>query len=773
MFESRYRKFLSAAPLATGRGEVELSASGACVVLSETDHELAKLYDGERDAPGVLAVAHERLQLSLDADELEGFAAQLSEVGLLRAGSHEPLPVPVQSDAEAQLLGWRGGGRRIPLPGETLYLPPSTVPGSRNSPGFLGRLIGGAGRIDVPFAPDFFVAFGRALIAPVASGRALLVFLAIVVAAVTAVIAHRLAWAFLATDAIRGWEIVPTVLLSMLLVNLFGGCARAAAIARYTPERPRLGLVLRGGWFPQLFVDSAGAAERVGRTDRLRIVGAGLVGVTMLMVIAIFGWFLSGHTNVTVSRYCVTLTIACALVVLLRLNPLAFGDGYFLLANALNQLDLRMQAMFALFGVERPWKQQTRAMPRAMLVTYAGSAIAFWLLVLVLLSVFFGDWLADRYGGLGFLFFVGALGTLMQKQYIRSGGGRSSLGVPKQPWKMSRKRWIVAAVAVVVALVPYHYEPSGSFEVLPGDRADVRALIDGDIREVMAQEGDMVKAGDVLVRLDDAAARAGLAGAQAERARLQSELTVAKKGAKQEEIEVARQKVAVSRKTHEVARAQAQRLQDAYKRKSVTAQDYERARGASDVAQQELLQAQRALELVASPVVVDRIKALEAAVAEADARIDLQKAALSYTQVTAPIAGQVVSQKLQYALGTYLKRGDLIATIEDNSREVRAEILIPEAAIVDVRLDGPASAKPWAYPGSSFDGKVLSAAPVAEEGDYGRVVRVQVLLQDPEGKLRSGLTGNAKVDGGWHPAIVVFTRALVRFLLVEFWSWVP
>ena len=53
------------------------------------------------------------------------------------------------------------------------------------------------------------------------------------------------------------------------------------------------------------------------------------------------------------------------------------------------------------------------------------------------------------------------------------------------------------------------------------------------------------------------------------------------------------------------------------------------------------------------------------------------------------------------------------------------------------------------------------------------VVRVRVALSDPDGTLRSGMTGNAKVDGGWHMAIVVFSRALLRFVLVELWSWVP
>jgi multidrug resistance efflux pump len=783
MFESRYRRFVPGVFAMSGK-DVELEGDSGCVVLSAKDFELAKLFDGQRDAEAVRKVARERLDVQLDSDELEGFAAELGSTGLLHPGSHEPLPVPAQTDQEARALGWFGGGRDMRLPGETLAMPTSTIPGSRNSPGFIGSLAGGPRRIDFAMPPGPFLALGRLLIAPVSSGRALAIFIALIVSAVVAVITHRYAWAFLATHLFHGWLILPTLAASMALVNLFGSCARAAAIARYTPERPRLGLVFRMYFLPQLHVESAGAAERVDRVDRLRIVGAGLVGVATLLLIAILGWFLMALTQINIARYCVALSIACSIALLLRLNPLAFGEGYFLLANGLNQLDLRRQAVMALFGAKRPWQQQARPISRTVLWAYAVSVIAFWALAVILLFIFLGDWLADRFGGLGFLFFVGVLGTIMQKQYIRSGGGRSSLGVPEKPfpwryWDIARDfvkkhRYYVGA-AVLVSLCPYHYEPSGKFEVLPGDRADVRALVDGDVREVLVREGDMVKAGQVLVKLDDAGARAALAAAEAERARLQSELSAAKKGPKQEEIEVARQRVATARKTAEVARAQATRLQSAFSRKSVTAQEYDRARGTAEVAEQQLLEAQRALQLAASPVVIDHIKALEAGVEEAAAKVEFQKQALAYTQVAAPIAGRVVSAKLQldFARGSYLKRGDPIAIIEDISRGVHAEIHISEVAIADVRIEGGASAKPWSYPGSNFEGKVLSIAPAAEEGDYGRIVRVLVLLQDPEGRLRSGLTGNAKVDGGWHPVIVVFTRALVRFFLVEIWSWVP
>jgi len=102
-----------------------------------------------------------------------------------------------------------------------------------------------------------------------------------------------------------------------------------------------------------------------------------------------------------------------------------------------------------------------------------------------------------------------------------------------------------------------------------------------------------------------------------------------------------------------------------------------------------------------------------------------------------------------------------------------AEIKLPENAIGEIKIGNEVNAKAWAFPGTSFEGKVLGIAPAAEDSPYGKVVRVRVSLSDPDNRLLPGMTGNAKVAGGWNIVLVQFTRALARFLFVEVWSWIP
>ncbi len=164
--------------------------------------------------------------------------------------------------------------------------------------------------------------------------------------------------------------------------------------------------------------------------------------------------------------------------------------------------------------------------------------------------------------------------------------------------------------------------------------------------------------------------------------------------------------------------------------------------------------------------------ALEAAIAAEQAQLDYARQQLAYTELRAPRAGRVVSEDLRFARGTYLARGDRLLSIEETG-QVLAEIRIPENDIGDVALGAEASAKAWAYPGVSFTGTVAGIAPNAESGEYGRVVRVQMAIENADGRLRPEMTGHARVQGQTQPAGLAFTRGLARFVMVEVWSWIP
>lgn len=788
MFSSPHRKFSPASvsdsgPEGARRHEVTSARyPDLGVVLDEGDYRLARLFDGQRSPEEIRLLAEQRQGRRLSAQQIEGFAEQLSIAGVLSAGYLEPLPVAAQSDEEIVALGWAGGVATLPGSVYSGALPPSTLPGARGTPAYLGGLTGLIGSkrgqqalFSRTLRPEPLVALGRWLIWPVASLWHLAVFALLVAGALLALHQHRHEWWRNGADLVQSYVPLLALVGSCYLVNFISSAARAAAVARYTPERPRAGIITEYGPFrvPRLFVDSSGAAERARLGDRLRIIGAGMAATLLLSVFAILLWFLTAATQPAIAAACVAIAVAGMTSVFIRGNPIVERDGYYLMASALGAPDLRVQAIYALWGQDRAWFNQSRRLSPRLLVTYVGLIAAYWSGVFALIVNFGGKWVTDHFGGLGFLFLIGFAGVSMSRQYYKVTSQRSEMGRMQKSWwpPSTRAKWIAGGIALL-CVFPYPYTPSGDFTVLPKNRADVRALVPGAVREVLVKEGDTVKAGQVIAMIEDDEAKARVATSRAELAQLQADFSLLQKGARPEEIDVARQRVNTVRRRAEFSRAQAERLDQAYKRKAVTYQEYDRARGVAEVDQQELLEAQRSLDLISSPARSDRIDAIQAQIDRAKAELALHEKQLNDTKISAPIAGRVVSGSLIFAVGSYLARGDKLAVIEDTS-QLMAEIQLPESAVGDVEVGNSARFKVWAYPGSSFRGTVESIAPAAEQGPYGKVVRVRMEVSDPDGQLKSGMTGNAKVSGGWHMMLTVFTRALARFLFVEVWSWLP
>lgn len=772
MYTSRYRKLQVARSSALPDGGQELAGPDpqqAPLRVTADHYRIAQMFDGRSSGDAICARVEAEFGTRPSRRALEAFAAQLAVTGVLLAGYAEPLPSVTLLEPQLDT--------RVD-PADSGPLLPSTAPGSLTGPGLMDGLleiVTDARREQKPpllqLQPRPWVACGRLLNWPLHSPLTALLFVALLLALVFGLQQHYLRGAVSLLLLRNPLHLLILLPLAWVVLQSFSAAARAAAVADFAGVAPAIELRLNELHIPHLRVDTSGPVERAPLAQRLRIIGSGLSAMGALMGAGIFCWFLSHSTHPLISAYSLACAVVGAGFLLFRLNPLVRRDGYFLLAQWVGIADLREQAGAAWFNyLRRGWVAQKRVLPKNVLRLY-------WVLVGLYFAVLIYFWSLSlrlflrHYGGAGFVLLV-VMGVIVSQTFktTREGSNLDLGAVKRKPWYKRRAAWL--ALAAIVAAVPYRYDPSGDFLVLPGARADVRALISGDVREVLVKEGQAVQAGEVLARLSDDEERAAVASAKAKLAKLNSDLALAGKGGKAEEVSVAESAVETARKRAEVSAEQAARLAAAYKRNSVTAQEYERMRGQADIDKRSLEEARSRLNLVRSAAASDVIASIKAQVGEAQAALDYAQTQLEYTQIKAPIAGRVVSGSLQFALGAYLNRGDQLATIESTEQRL-AEVKLPEAGIDQVQVGKSAWAKVWAFPSSSFGGKVLSIAPNAEDGPYGKVVRVQVELQDPDHRLLPGMTGNAKLQGHWYPAVVVFTRALVRFFLVEVWSWIP
>ena len=228
--------------------------------------------------------------------------------------------------------------------------------------------------------------------------------------------------------------------------------------------------------------------------------------------------------------------------------------------------------------------------------------------------------------------------------------------------------------------------------------ATVSAQITGALTSVLIEEGEHVKAGQVLAQLDDSAQRASLAQAQAQ-------------------VAAARALLAQFQAQLEQARRDNQRNQDLIDRKLVS---------------QQALETSQTQVATLSAQVDSQRKQVELA----DATLRGAQVQLDYTTVRAPFTGVIIAKAAQAgeiispisAGGGFTRTG--VGTIVDmDSLEI--EVDVNEAYINRVQPGQSAQAVLDAYPDWTIPAHVIAIIPTADRSKATVKVRIAIEQKDP------------------------------------------
>ncbi|HLQ36628.1 MAG TPA: efflux RND transporter periplasmic adaptor subunit [Planctomycetota bacterium] len=320
---------------------------------------------------------------------------------------------------------------------------------------------------------------------------------------------------------------------------------------------------------------------------------------------------------------------------------------------------------------------------------------------------------------------------------------------------------------------------SATGEIRAKEFVDIQAEVPGVIIELPVREGDQVKKGDILLRLDDLqlradedAARAQVGAAEADAQNNEVGVATALANLAAEETALANLKVDL-----EQARVTRARSQASYLRKKelfdgglLGIEEYELADADARIAQQRLAwnearirQGDANLNAVATRV--------DAARAQRDGtcrRIDAAKAALARatdllgkTVLRSPLNGLIT--KLNVEKGERAVPGiqsnpiATLMTIADMS-VIEAEIKVNETDIVHVEVGAPAEVEVDALGDQKLDGKVteIGQSPIqpaatgsgtgsSNQNQEGKDFKVKVRLANPPPSLRPGFTAQARI----------------------------
>lgn len=245
--------------------------------------------------------------------------------------------------------------------------------------------------------------------------------------------------------------------------------------------------------------------------------------------------------------------------------------------------------------------------------------------------------------------------------------------------------------------------PTVSGTILPEREASVRAQVGGSVLQIYQDQGQAVRAGQTLARVDA--------------------------GGLQDVFLSARSGVTSAANNADIARRELERAEKLLAAGAIAERDIEQARRNSIAA--------------------------SAALADARARLATAQKQVGNTVVTSPING-VVSERAVSA-GDVVQPGAAMFTVVD-PRSMRLEGAVPAEQLSQVRLGAPVTFTVNGYPGRTFTGRVTRVNPTADPAT--RQVRIVISIPNAEGRLVGGLFATGRLASESRTGMVVPVTAV-------------
>lgn len=308
---------------------------------------------------------------------------------------------------------------------------------------------------------------------------------------------------------------------------------------------------------------------------------------------------------------------------------------------------------------------------------------------------------------------------------------------------------LLAAVGLVLWWLNARQYESTDDAFIDARTVTIGAEISGRITDVAVTDNQPVKAGDVLLRIDDSDYQASLAEASAGVASAQADIVdvEAQIKAQNAKIDAAQKQVAQAQAALDFAKAEDQRNRELLAKGTSTQQQAQQAASTLRQDQAAFDSAQANVAAAKSQVVVlqAQTKSAEAKLDQAKASQDQARTTLSRTTITAPVAGRATS--ISVANGTYAQPGQVLMMfvpdevwVKANFKETQLDLMRPGQP-VDIDID--------AYPEKAFHGRVdsiqagsgtaFSLLPAENAtGNFVKVVQrvpVKIVFEKPPGVL--------------------------------------
>lgn len=313
---------------------------------------------------------------------------------------------------------------------------------------------------------------------------------------------------------------------------------------------------------------------------------------------------------------------------------------------------------------------------------------------------------------------------------------------------------VIFAVAVGLYLPSRPSPESGTLRVsgnIEMTDAEVSFKIQGRVEERVVSEGETVRAGQIVARLDTGELAQEVALRKAEVWAASAALAELETGSRPEEIAQAEAVVRRSRAEVERALADFRRLKRLHEQDNVSVQDYDAAKTAVDVTEAKLREVQEQLRLVKKGPRIEKIERSRAQLRQAQEALALAETRLSYATLASPLTGVVLSHNIEP--GEFVAAGTPIVTVGD-LEHVWLRAYVDETDLGRVKVGQAARVTTDTFPGKGYEGRVTFIASQAEftpksvqtEKERVKLVyRIKVTIANPHMELKAGMPADAQL----------------------------
>ncbi len=308
---------------------------------------------------------------------------------------------------------------------------------------------------------------------------------------------------------------------------------------------------------------------------------------------------------------------------------------------------------------------------------------------------------------------------------------------------------------------------TASGEIKPRNYINIgtNAMAPARIVDLLVQEGDRVRKGQLLARLESvqpeaevAAQRAALSSAEADSASSEAALRSA-----EENLRTAQAALDRAKADRERTRLNFERAQKLFEEKLISRQEFDQRKAESEASEAAVREAEARVAQAGAlrAQAASQLASAQKRVALAQANLRRAADVLQRTMAIAPIDGMVTNLPVRVGEtvvpGIQNSPASLIMTIADMSL-ITAEVKVDETDIVAVKLDQTADITIDAIPNRTFKGRVieigntailrstgLAASQSAISSQEAKDFKVVIALDNPPAEIRPGLSCTAKI----------------------------